>query len=382
MRILHVVPYFAPAWSYGGPPKAVFEIAKQQVSFGHEVHVLTTTAFKKDEELPAGSLTIDGIKVTRLKNVSNFLMWKFHFCTPIGVNNFLKQNKFDCVHLHEVRTLLNFSVLMQIDNVNIVLSPWGTLPYNDSMVMIKKIMDIFLMPLFKNKHTISFAQTQHEKEVISRFNIGDKSKLVPLGINFDDFKKIPSKIKAKKFLGLTNSDFHYLFLGRFSPHKGLDILLESFALVKNKKSNVKLIFVGRDDGYLDRLREKISMLELDDDVMILPPMYENERLIAYVAADSFVFTPTVYEETGTVCLESLACGTPVLITKEADIPFLSEEDGVLRSESRPSHIAESMKRMYDERPLFVDEKKLQEHFSWTNIAKKFISIYEEGLDVK
>jgi len=382
MKILHVVPYFYPSWSYGGPPRAVYEIAKQQVSLGHEVHVLTTTAFKESEELPVGSLTIDGIKVTRLKNMSNLLMWKFHFCTPIGVNSFLKQNEFDSVHLHEVRTLLNFSVLKHIEKVKIFLSPWGTLPYNNSMIPIKKTMDMFLLPLLRSKNITSFAQTEHEKTTIHSFDIGSEVELVPLGINFEDFKRNPSKTDAKNLLGLKDSNFHYLFLGRFSPYKGLDTLLESFALVRKKKINSKLILVGRDDGYLERLKEKISLLKLSDDVMIFPPMYENDRLTAYIAADGFVFAPTVYEETGTVCLESLACGTPVLITKEADIPFLSDEDGVLRSENRTPPIAESMIRMYDERPLFVDNKKLREHFSWANIAKKYVSVYKERPDAK
>ena len=44
MKILHVVPYFPPAYSFGGPVKAVYQIAKELVKRKHEVVVYTSDA--------------------------------------------------------------------------------------------------------------------------------------------------------------------------------------------------------------------------------------------------------------------------------------------------------------------------------------------------
>ena len=49
MRILQVAPYFAPAYSYGGPPETVHKLCEALANRGHEVVVLTTDAFNSTE---------------------------------------------------------------------------------------------------------------------------------------------------------------------------------------------------------------------------------------------------------------------------------------------------------------------------------------------
>ena len=44
MKILQVYPYFAPAWSYGGVTRVVYEISSHLVKRGHDVTVYTTDA--------------------------------------------------------------------------------------------------------------------------------------------------------------------------------------------------------------------------------------------------------------------------------------------------------------------------------------------------
>lgn len=262
MKILHVVPYFYPAWGYGGPPKAVYEIAKNQVLLGHDVHVLTTTAFERDELLPSGRVNIDGIKVTRLPNISNFVMWKFHFCTPVGVKDFLRNHEFDCVHLHEVRTLLNYFSLQNAKTREFVISPWGTLPYNDSRIFIKRFFDKVLLKNLETKILVSFAQTDHETEVIKRFAVSKQVVLIPLGIDFREFSHLPSQLEARKQLGLDINSFYFLFLGRFSPHKGLRNVLLAFNKVRLTFPRARLLLVGRDDGYLKQVLKLIKLNDL------------------------------------------------------------------------------------------------------------------------
>lgn len=374
VKILHVVPYFYPAWSYGGPPRAVYEIAKEQVKAHHDVSVLTTTAYQENETLPAGNSTIDGISVTRLKNISNKIMWNYHFCTPIGIKEYFVAHSFECIHLHEVRTALNYYSLLYSDCTDFVLSPWGTLPYNDSMIFIKKNIDTFLLPLMRNKIRISFAQTNHEKDVLEEYKIGKKNEVIPLGINFSSSVNFSNKSKARKKLNLDADAFYYLFLGRFSPYKGIEILLKSFVSVLNVYPKSKLLLVGRDDGYMQKIMELIREFSISDSVEILENIYGEERFYTYFAADAFVFTPTVYEETGTATLESLSCGTPVLTTIQAEIPFLNENDGVITTKNSVADISIQMLKM-QKLPLVVNTSKIESHFSWQKISNVLLKHY-------
>ncbi|NCN82802.1 MAG: glycosyltransferase [Candidatus Pacebacteria bacterium] len=376
MKILHVVPYFAPAWAYGGPPKAVLEIAKNQVRAGHKVFILTTTAFEKNQTLPAGLEAIEGITVTRLPNLSNWLMWHFHFCTPIGAQSYLRQNQFDVIHLHEVRTLLNLFTLLFGKTKKYFLSPWGTLPFNNSQSLIKKLFDLPLIPLLKKKIATSFAQTEHEALVLETFLSQKQTKIIPLGIDFTEFKKLPSKLQAREKLNLDPSAFYFLFLGRFSPHKGLKNLITAFAQLEKQNLHARLLLVGRDDGYLNTIHQLIETNSLQDSVTINTPLYGQDRLLAYCAADTFVFTPTVYEETGTVCLEALACNLPVITSEQAAIPFMRKEDGVITIHNTALAIVSAIKQLAGNIPP-VNNKKIQSIFDWSAVSRQMIDSYQE-----
>src|SRR5438093_2578251 len=51
MRIVHVTPYFAPAFIYGGPPRSILGLCHALQRAGADVEVVTTTA-NGDGELP------------------------------------------------------------------------------------------------------------------------------------------------------------------------------------------------------------------------------------------------------------------------------------------------------------------------------------------
>jgi len=141
----------------------------------------------------------------------------------------------------------------------------------------------------------------------------------------------------------------------------------------------RLLIVGRDDGYLGMLEQVISQYNLQSKIIIHGPLYDSDRFFAYRAADSFVFTPTIYEETGTACLEALGSRTPVITTKQASIPFLTRDDGVLEIECTPTSITQAMLDHIKQTPT-VNIEKLNVHFSWQNISVQMIKSYEEAYD--
>jgi len=102
-KILYVIPYFAPAWSYGGPVKVSFDFAKELVKLGYSVTVVTTDVLDSKQRVKKLHEKIEGINVIRFKNINNKLAKNFNFYTPIGLVKWLKKNiqSFDIVHIHE-----------------------------------------------------------------------------------------------------------------------------------------------------------------------------------------------------------------------------------------------------------------------------------------
>ncbi|HQA69803.1 MAG TPA: glycosyltransferase, partial [Aggregatilineales bacterium] len=112
MHILHITPYYAPAWAYGGSVRVAYELATRTAAQGHTVTVLTTDALDATRRAAPGMHTIDGVTVHRLPNLSNALAWRRVFL-PRGFRRAAAQfvPAADVVHVHEARSLLNAAAL-------------------------------------------------------------------------------------------------------------------------------------------------------------------------------------------------------------------------------------------------------------------------------
>jgi hypothetical protein len=58
VRVVHVTPYFAPAFRYGGPPRTVLGLCRALRTSGVDVEVITTAA-NGDTPLPASAASGD-----------------------------------------------------------------------------------------------------------------------------------------------------------------------------------------------------------------------------------------------------------------------------------------------------------------------------------
>ncbi|MCC7208711.1 MAG: glycosyltransferase, partial [Anaerolineae bacterium] len=106
MHILHVTPYYAPAWAFGGVVSAVSGLAAAQAARGHRVTVLTTDALDVARRNPLHREVIDGVVVVRCRNVSHALRAKLNFSSPRRWRStFAVLQPPDVIHMHEVRTV-------------------------------------------------------------------------------------------------------------------------------------------------------------------------------------------------------------------------------------------------------------------------------------
>lgn len=116
------------------------------------------------------------------------------------------------------------------------------------------------------------------------------------------------KIRLKYKLG--NSPV-VLYVGRISPHKGVELLLESFKIAKEKANGIKLLIVGKPtfSGYFQRLK-KISE-GISNDVIFAGFVPDNE-LPGYYAACNIYATASLWEGYNLTLDEAQACGKKVV----------------------------------------------------------------------
>jgi glycosyltransferase involved in cell wall biosynthesis len=118
-----------------------------------------------------------------------------------------------------------------------------------------------------------------------------------------------------------------LFLGRIHPKKGCDLLIRAFAGVAAHDPSLRLVMAGPDEcGWQAELQKLEQQLAVNRRVVWTGPLYGGLKWGAMRAADVFAL-PSHTENFGITVAEALACGLPVLISKEVNIWREIQADG-------------------------------------------------------
>lgn len=323
MKILQVSSSFKPAWGTGGTNKVAYEISKHLVARKHKVTVFTTDRGLKNLNIKKNSPNfLDGMEVYYFKNVSNYLAQNkiiTPYYSPLIMRKLIKN--FDLIHIHEHRNFLALIVYYYAkkNNVPYILQEHGSLLEFIAKERLKKAFDY----LFGNKILINasklIAVTQKEADQYKKWGLEtNRIEIVPNGINISDYTKLPKKGQFREKYNINNNEKVILYLGRINKIKGIDLLVSAFEKVSKDLKNVKLVIAGPDDGFLTQIQKQVKKLKLSDRVIFTGPLYDENKLMAYVDADIYVL-PSKYEIFGITALEALACGIPVIITENCGI---------------------------------------------------------------
>ena len=158
--------------------------------------------------------------------------------------------------------------------------------------------------------------TEQEKEDLARLYQAPprKIRVIPAGIDVELFRPV-GKAKARQALGL-DERMVILYVGRIEPLKGIDLLLNAFALLEDT-ADIRLLVVGGRPGQdreLGRLKSMALQLGIEDMVTFTGAVGHTELPDYYSAADVFVL-PSYHESFGLAALEAMACGTPVVVSR-------------------------------------------------------------------
>lgn len=391
MKILQIVCYFYPAWAYGGPPRNVFGLCQELVKRGHDVTVYTTDAYDSRHRIKEKKETVDGIKIRRFPNISNYLAWNHRiFLTP-GMISEVRDNikNYDIVHLNDYRTLQNLLVhhYARKNDIPYVLQARGSLVNLITKQRLKTIFDNVGGKNLLRDASQLIALAPVEVEDYKNLGVStDKIDVVPNGIDLAQFENLPRRGSFKQKHNLTDKNQVVLFLGRIHKRKGIDLLISAFAGLTKEFNNARLVIAGPDDGYLPVLKKLTKDLELEDRIIFVGPLFGEEKIAAYVDADVFALTSSA-EAFGVTILEAMACGTPVVVSDDCGIADVVKNKAglVVPNEKEPIRQA-----LYT---LLADAKMRQQfgqagraliwqNYSWSNIAKQMEQVYQKALTEK
>ena len=185
---------------------------------------------------------------------------------------------------------------------------------------------------------------------------------------------------ARKRLGLDNYNKIYLYLGRVSPEKSIDVILKA-APYFLKQEDVLLI-AGKGPA-LPELKKQARQLKLGRKVKFLGYVPEELKPAYYSAADLFI-TASKSETEGLVVIEAQACGTPVIAADATAMPEIIKEgeNGYLFTPDNYKELARTIN--YHKYPKTMQKKaiKTAEGYSIKHLTDKLEKLYEKTLKQK
>jgi glycosyltransferase involved in cell wall biosynthesis len=202
--------------------------------------------------------------------------------------------------------------------------------------------------------------------------------IVHNGLDHDNFR--PS--------GPAPFDFPYvLFVGSEQPRKNLATLLRAFRLLASRPelADLRLVKVGpagSDPEYRRRTEQLISELGLGDRVTIAPWLSPTQLARVYSGAACLVI-PSLYEGFGQVPLEAMACGCPVIASRNGSLGEVVGDAALTPRSGSPEDLARAVERLIGQ-PRLAEElvrRGLERAgaFTWERTAAETRAAYERLL---
>ena len=314
LRILKISQTFA-RFDPQGRTLHVRDVASRLARRGHLVSIVTA-------EYGTGSgrtETIDGVRVTFLPSLAEF--GKTTVNPRVLPLSLATVGWHDVVHVYGLYDLLGplAAAAARLRKVPYVLETMGMLEPKVTGIQKKRLYHAFLGNSLVAGAATLIATSDHEREELERAGIAPgRITLRRNGIETDVPRDAALGQRFRERNGLAEDASVVLFLGRLSPVKGLQMLIEAFSRIRIPTAHLVLVGPHEDPRYRELLVRMAGRLGVGDRVHMLGPAFGEDKSAAFLAADVFVL-PSYSENFGVAAAEALAHGTPAVVTEESGI---------------------------------------------------------------
>jgi glycosyltransferase involved in cell wall biosynthesis len=380
LKILMVIPVFYPALDYGGPIPVALNSARHLVSRGHDVTVWTTNLVSSKGEKLSKRTEIWDVEGIRTVYLNSVLRYRWTGVAP-DVLRYVREELvgYDVIHIYGFREFLTVVVALWARAIGkpYVLQTLGTIPRVTRSRIKKLAFDTLFGHFILRGAEAVIAKTPADRQPYLDAGIsGEKVNLIPNGIDLPPELQSLRGGEFRRRYGVGESEPLFLFVGRIHPVKGADLLVRAFARMGGRG---KLAVVGPDEGYRGDLERFVERRGIRGSVIFTGPLYNEEKWAAFNDADVYVLS-SMHENFGNTVLESIVCGTPVIVTDRCGIaPYIEGRAGLVVPYEEEA-LSQAMERLYKDTELregFSDAGRclLEEEFSWEPIVEKLEALY-------
>lgn len=378
MNILHIAPTYYPATYWGGPIFSVYAL-NNALAYLPDVSltILTTDSAgpqledRLDKDVLSGLYPNQDVNITRR-------IWG----TSVSIELLRKLPRLvrqaDVVHLTATYSFPTIPtlVLCRIFNKPLVWSPRGAVLdahqwEGSRRKRLKRwwerICNILILPGRVLAHTTA----EQERAVMQQRLPRATAIIVPNAVD------VPAEFSTREWL--PDGRLRLMYLGRLSPKKGIENLLEAISLLKG--SNISLNIYGTGDrDYTERLKLLAEQLGLlGEEVSFIGHVDGEAKSAAFAKADVCV-VPSYTENFCMVVAEALAHGVPVIASHGTPWAAVEVKGCGLWVDNIPDSLVQAINKM---RVMALPEMGnigrswMEQEFSWSSAANDMLSHYKQ-----
>lgn len=206
--------------------------------------------------------------------------------------------------------------------------------------------------------------------------------IVPGGVDADRYTVTATRHAARERLRLPQDRPLIVSVRRLIRRVGLEGLIDAMREVRRSEPEALLLIAGR-GPLAAELEARIAALGLADHVRLLGFVPEEELPWLYRAADLSVMPSVTLEGFGLPTIESLAAGTPVIVTPVGGLPetVLELDPALVTANCSALAIADTLSfaLRHLERLPTTDTcaRFVRENFHWPVIARRVLAVYQQ-----
>ena len=380
MRVLHITPYFAPAFQFGGPPRSILGLCQGLRRSGVDVEVITIAHDQATASLAGAQSTYEGVPVRYLPPAFPRRFFGARFGAVLSDT----LSRVDLCHVQGIWNVPEWSATRQAraQRVPYVVSPRGMLlpaAFRQGQWR-KRVAFRVLESRNLRKAALLHATSPEEAKSLASFARNVPVAVVPNGVDAEAAAGASTDYRRR--LAIPDDAVVIAFLGRFHPIKRLDLLAAAFATLRARNRDVHLVLAGPDERSLvPGLREMLAA-HLDR-VHFVGALDDTNKWAMLKAADVGVQCSDS-ESFGMSIVEFLSSGTPVVVTRtcpwqeieSAGCGLWVEQSAAAIAAALDALIADAARRhdMGHRAGVFAAER-----YSWTAVGRQMADCYSRIL---
>ena len=294
------------------------------------------------------------------------------YALPAAKLAFTRARAYDLVHAHVGEDIAVLPIALEAARrgrvplaVTVHCSPRHTLPVVSARTGAVKLFGGLIERAVTARADAVFVLTRKLEQALAADGVDPaRISLVPARIGPGRFA---SRDVADPFPHIPRP--RVLFVGRLAEQKGVRTLLAAAPSV-----NADVVLVG--DG-----PERKALEERAPDRTHFVGFVPHERIPAVLAHGDVLVLPSRYEELGSVLIEALWSGLPVVASRVGGIPEVVRdgETGILVPPGEPHALAAALNRVLDDPELarHLHASALRERERWSGLVERTLAVYGE-----